>query len=579
MKKRLKSLTALIMICIFCLQTVPLDVSALNISGDYTLTEDSDTDGYVVTSGGILRFAENLVVNNPVSFELLSNMQKQLVIPASAVMNGTITMETQYASIENAGTITSALDLQAGRLNNSGTVSKISVNNQGILQAGAGSSYGELDISEAGSGAFILMGEISCGTLYMNSHAFSELDSNGTQIRVTDKLVFSETTASDVVKLHVNDATKITTSGISGLSVWKDGIKYPLPATAISNKTLGSIYSVGIEKSALSFNQKTIGYQTTEAKTFVVTNNGLADVKLKVVPKNEWDTMLKVTAGGSTVNSSSQFTLAAGESLTFNAELKKGLSAGTHNGVLTLQYCTGDGTAYASKDITGKITVKKAASLAAPTGKFYALSGTEGKNGFYTSNVKVLPKSGYSIAKSLSDDFTSTVTYTKSAGKPTVYLQKNSTGQITEKAALSEIKIDKDKPEIKTVEDKKTYYKNSLSVSVTDENLSRVTLNGGELTITDNKATVEVVSTDEKVKYTLKAEDLAGNVSTVMFYLAPSWRKDGTVPGGKSITLYKDTKYTLGSGTWKVSGDATDYVGGNDFYVSGDGQYTLQSAQ
>lgn len=585
MRKRLKSLLALIMICIFCLQVAPLDASAVAFSMDTTLTEDTSTDGYVLTSGATLRFAENLTVNNDVSFGN-SNMMKRLIISSGAVMNGNITVPSdnyygRYVTVENAGKITSNLALPMGSLVNTGAVSKLVISGEGMLNAGAGSSYGELDLTEAGSGSVVITGAISCETLKLNTDAFSEVDSEGAQIEVRGKINFLAEKCSniDAIKLLVTENTGITSSGKAGLYVWKDGIKYLLPAVALSDKTLGDIYNVSADKTALSFSQQVVGYQTVESKTFTVKNNGLADVKLKFVPQNEWDTMFKVTSGGKTITSSTELSLAAGASATFKAELKKGLSSGAHNGTLTLQYCTSEGTAYASKNISGKLTIKKTPSIAAPSGKFYTLSGTKGENGFYTSNVRVTPKSGYSIAKTLSDDFSSAVTYTKTAKNPAVYLQKDSTGQITEKASLPEIRIDKDKPEIQSVEDKKTYYKNSLSISVTDDNLSRVTLNGGALTITDNKATAEVVSIDEKVKYTLKAEDLAGNIRSVTFYLAPAWRKDGTIPDGKSVTLYKNTKYTLGNGTWKVSGDATDYVGGNDFYVSGDGQYTLQSAQ
>lgn len=581
MKKRLKSLSALIMTCILCLQLSPITTQAEIVirSSEFLLTEEELTDGYVLQSGGSLRFDENLTVDGYVNFDSGSGTLMYLTIPASSTMNGEITILDGMGIVDNSGTITSDIELSAGTLENKGKVGNVTINGSGMVYASDGASFDELDASAAGSGMVVTSGTISVESLILNAYGLSVGDSGATQFDIGDQIKIEGTTEiDDMYKISVGDSVKITTEGQSGLFVYCGGTKYPLPATTLTAKTLGEIYSVSTDKSSLSFTEQAVGYQTSESKTFTVTNNGLADVTLQFAMGGEWDDMFKVTSGAATITTSSELSLAKGASLSFDVTSKKGLSVASHTGTLSVKYCTSEGTAYETQKITGKLTVTKEPSISVPSGEFYTLSGTEGNNGFYTSNVKVTPVDGYSIAKTLSDDFTDTITYTESKQKPTVYLQKNSTGQITEKATLSAIKIDKEKPTVKNASSGKTYYKSTLTVTVTDDNLESVTLNSGGVTVTDGKAEIVIAGTDDKVKHTLRAEDGAGNVRVVTFYLAPEWMEDGTVPSGKTVTLYKDTQYSFGSGTWTVSGDTTSYAGGVTFYVANDGQYTFQSS-
>lgn len=579
MKKRLNSLMALIVTCVLCLQMMPMNAyAAMNITTDYTLTDDSSADGYIVQSGGTLRFAENLTVNGNVSMEPGSGKNMYLIIPASATMNGDITVADGMGYIENAGTITSDLNLSAGTLTNSGKVANVKIYNSGMLYAKSGATFKELDISGAGSGMTVTEGTFSVDSLILDPYALSVMDSAATQINIGSQVQFIGTTKlDDMFKISVSDDAKIVTNGQSGLSVYAGGVKYSIPATVINAKTLGEIYDVSMDKTSLSFAEQPIGYQASESKTITVTNNGIAEVILKFSMGGEWDDMFKVTSDGETITESSKLSLTKGTSISFEITSKKGLSAAAHTGTFSVQYCTSEETVYDTQKVTGKLTVNKVPSISIPSGDFYTLTGTKGKNGFYTSNVKVTPVDGYLIAKTISDDFANTITYTATVKKPSVYLQKDATGQITEKATLSAILIDKEKPKVKNGESGKTYYKDTMTVTVTDDHLGSVTLNSGAMTVTDNKASAQLVATDNKVKYTIKAEDLAGNIRNVTFYLAPAWREDGTVPSGKAVNLYKNTAYKFGSGTWTVSGDATSYVGGNTFYVAGDGQYMLQS--
>ncbi len=543
------------------------------------MTEADLTDGYVLQSGGSLRFDENIKVDGYVQFSPGSAAPMYLIIPASSTMNGEISISDYQGNIDNSGTITSDINLTVGTLNNKGKVGNVKISASGMLYASSGASFGELDASAAGSGQLVTSGTILAEALILNPYGLSSLDSAATQFDISEQLKIEGTTQlNDMFKLSVGETTKITTDGQSGLFVYSGGTKYPLPATILTDKTLADIYSVSTDKSSLIFTEKPIGYQTTETKTFTVTNDGMMDVTLQFVMSGEWEDMFEVTSDGMTISASTKLTLAKNASVDLNVTSKKGLSTASHSGILSVKYCTSEGTVFDTHKVTGNLTVSKVPSISVPSGEFYTLSGTEGNNGFYTSNVKVTPLDGYSIAKTLSDEFADTVTYTESTAKPTVFLQKDSTGQITGKATLSAIKIDKDKPAVKNASSGKTYYKSSLSVAVTDDNLASVTLNDGGVTVVDGKAEILIAGTDDKTKYTLRAEDSAGNARVVTFYLAPEWMEDGTVPSGKTVNLYKGTPYSFGSGTWTVSGETTSYAGGVTFYVPNDGQYTFQSA-
>ncbi len=578
MKKRLKSLLALIMTWIICMQILPTQVYAeMQINGtEYTLTTDSSADGYVVQSGGVLRFADGLTVNGDVRFAAGSGSMMYLIIPETATMNGNITFGDQMGVVQNAGTINRDISLQNGTIQNSGKMTKVVVESSGILYVKDGATFESLDVSTAGSGMLIASGSITADTLHMNPYALSTMDSGASRIKVTNLVRFSGTVEMpDICKVDVSDTTLITTDGRSGFSVWQGDVKYPLPAVVMENKKIGEIYSAEASEKSIMFTEKAVGYQTTEKQKFTVTNKGMADIYVKYDTSSDWDDMFKVTVSDSEEMISE---IAEGGSVTYTVETKKGLASGNHEGTLKLQFCTVDGDVFETQEIKVAFSVKKEPSISVPSGEFYSLSGTKGKNGFYTSNVKVLPMEGFSIAKTLSDEFEESVTYSESTKKPAVYLQKNTTGQITEKAELKSIKIDKNKPKVKNVDDKETYYKDKIIVTVSDENLESVKLNSNPLVIADGKASVSLMAADDRTKYTIEAQDLAGNTKRLTFYLMPEWRKDGTIPGGKAVSLYKGTEYKLGSGYWKVGSDPTNYSGGNSFYVSGDGTYTFQSA-
>ncbi len=585
MKKRLRKLMAWILLFMICLQSGSFTTfGAPNyITTDYTLESDSYTDGYVVTSGGVLRFAPGLTVNHQVTLQSGDSVGTgKLMIPATATMNAGIIIPSGYYNnqIDNSGTINYELELTDGTIYNRGKITSLTLLGSSMLHSEDGASYGILDIRETGSGAVMTSGAMSADVLLMDGYGFSEIDSSPTTIRVKDQFVYLGSEAlSDKLSIQLNSKTEttITTEGQSGLSVSFDGIKYPLPASVIEEKSLGEIYAVSGDKTSVSYGDFVVGYQTTKTETMKITNSGLANVQIRLVPSGAWSDMISVASGTAAVAYNSPISLAKGNVVTFNMSLKKGVAAGTNTGTLSVQLCTSEGVCYDSFDIGATVVVKKEPSIAMPD-DFYTLSGEKGENGYYTSDVTVTPLTGYQIAQSLDDEFADTVVYSSTVKTPGVYLSKTSTGQITQQAKLETIRIDKLKPEVNRTSGE-TYYVDKLSVKVTDDNLSSVKVNGEAKTVEAGKATFKLESSDDETeKYVIRAEDKAGNIRKVTVYLASEWRKDGKVPGGKAVKLYKNKKYKFGDENFTVSGDSTTYKGGNAFYVTQSGEYTLNAA-
>ncbi len=149
----------------------------------------------------------------------------------------------------------------------------------------------------------------------------------------------------------------------------------------------------------------------------------------------------------------------------------------------------------------------------------FTVSGTEGKNGYYTSDVTLVPAEGYKISADVNGTFTDTLIY-----KPeidSVYLMDGA-GLFTTPIAVDSYLIDKTMPAFSTGEDENgnkfeivdglEVHAKKLSLSVSDANLTAVTVNGEAVDITDGAAAIELVpETGQSGNYEIYAEDIAGN--------------------------------------------------------------------
>ena len=207
----------------------------------------------------------------------------------------------------------------------------------------------------------------------------------------------------------------------------------------------------------------------------------------------------------------------------------------------------------------------------------FSLSGTKGKNEYYTSDVYLEAVDGYSIAYSLTGAYSSSVAYT-GAGQ-SVYLRRASDGAKTDAIKVAQnLKIDKVAPEFLQGTDGSSVYSDEMSITVKDDHMSSLTVDGekvGSAGTSKEEATAKLDPENGIKTFKMVAEDEAGNTSSLTMTLKATWLKAKVIPADKLLPLVRSESYKLDNGKWTVSGDSTVYSGGWDVYVNTDGSYTF----
>lgn len=204
----------------------------------------------------------------------------------------------------------------------------------------------------------------------------------------------------------------------------------------------------------------------------------------------------------------------------------------------------------------------------------YSFIGTRGDNDFYTSDVTVVAKDGYAISRTLDGEYVGQFTLSSTVTQTYVYFMDVNTGAKSAGTLMSAVNIDTQMPTV-DAENKKTYYADSLAVSISDSNLAGVTVNDEDININSGSTVLNLKSNGGVEEYKVIVTDMAGNIKNITITVAAEWTKTGKIPSGSQVKLQAGQSYTLGSGTWTVSGDATSYSGNTVFYVGGAGQYTF----
>ncbi len=213
--------------------------------------------------------------------------------------------------------------------------------------------------------------------------------------------------------------------------------------------------------------------------------------------------------------------------------------------------------------------------LPAPEGA-YTFSGKKGTGGYFTENVTIIPAEGYLIASQLDGNYTETLALTENM--TSVYLMKADTEEKTAEIPLdtASVKVDIQEPVIIGAVNGSTIYKDKAEITVTDENLSALTVNGEVVEFRNGKAVLTLDSEYGSVEYVIVAKDKAGHEKKITVTVAAPWLESGIIPSGSTVKLNAEQAYTFGSGTWQVSGDVTNYAGGVQFYVQADGSYVFK---
>ncbi len=214
----------------------------------------------------------------------------------------------------------------------------------------------------------------------------------------------------------------------------------------------------------------------------------------------------------------------------------------------------------------------------------YTLEGETGDNDYYTSDVIITPPTGYTICTSLTGTYTKTLTY--SAALTNIYLKQTSTGALTGPIAFNEtLKVDKTAPALSTaaknqagnvVDLSKLIYADKVTFTISDEHLSKVTINGEEVSFTDGKVTVSLICNGHKY-FNIVAVDEAGNEYSFRVEMKATWLQSGIVPVGILISLVPGEGVALEPGEFIIedSDDTTVYNGGMEVYVSEETELTL----
>lgn len=225
---------------------------------------------------------------------------------------------------------------------------------------------------------------------------------------------------------------------------------------------------------------------------------------------------------------------------------------------------------YNGFEATDDFSIQYLPAPAAP----YTIAGTKGENGYYSSKVRILPPEGYSIAENLDGEYGAYLEYSASTGNRNIYLKKNSTGEKTNAIALEPLRIDTIAPSVSAVNGK-VYYGDSIEITVQDNHLKTVTVNGEPVETDGNVKNLTLTSDSGISVYEIVTTDQAGNSTTVTVTVAAEWTQTGNIPSGLAVRLEAGQPYKFDSGTWKVSGDDTCYTGNSTFYIKEGGTYTF----
>ncbi|MDE7266324.1 MAG: hypothetical protein K2N89_02540 [Lachnospiraceae bacterium] len=176
------------------------------------------------------------------------------------------------------------------------------------------------------------------------------------------------------------------------------------------------------------------------------------------------------------------------------------------------------------------------------------------------------------------EDSAYTTTVPSEAGKYTAKAVFAETELFNEVSVTSNFEIlpsaqeDGTAPVISGVENGQTYY-GDQKVTITDENLSSVTVNGSAVEVSGNSVDITLIPSDGA--YSIVAEDTAGNRTQYTVEVLETWIRDGITTNGKK-NLKSARMYKLGGGKWTVAGDNTVYAGGGSFYVKNGGEYDFK---
>lgn len=367
---------------------------------------------------------------------------------------------------------------------------------------------------------------------------------------------------------------------------------------AVSDSYYGSDYTYTLSSDTNDTKGAVVQYKVKGAddSTYTTTNpTAVGSYTARVIlPGNETYKELILTDDFSILKASGSATLSVAD-IYYGGKISIQLSSSTNSTqdvLVEYKVAGADDSTYSATapvvvgSYTARVTLPESASynsvvvtddfaisyLPAP-GTNVSVSGTIGKNKYFTSAVTITPPAGYLIADSLDGKYVSSLTVSSSKDAGYYYFMNSATGEKTAGIWSDGFLIDAVAPAIDAIAGK-TYYAEYVEVAIKDENLSKITINGEELKdFSEGTTTLKLHSEGGMKKYEIAVTDLAGNEETINIVVAADWVKSGVLPSGESVNLISGYQYKLGAGEWTVEGDTTSYNGNIAFYVKEEGEY------
>lgn len=581
--------------------------------------------------------ANQLVNNGTISGNILIG-GSAAIITNNGTISGNISMNESVAQINNYGTISSgSFNLASGStLYSTGTITNISMEG-GNLEVAGGSvgsisdSVGSnISLSECSVGTVTTRAIINVnGTIQATSLSTAGISSEGTAtIEVSDYVKATDGVQNSTI--IVQKTTVIDASGGAGYSVYYNNKEYAI--TAGSNGTILDSYGKKVRVSVPDNSHVSVG-GTSDTTVYLpgemITQITLQSEEGYYFPE-DYSSNVTTDGGGSLsvtrVNDTEvtiSYTLAETETkdvtisvasaslkpketgtgsieiadIYYGAEVEAILTSDTNDvKSAKVEYKKKDepNSKYRTKkptdvgSYTARVTFDETVTHTSCTATTdfsitylpipddaYVIKGNKGENGFYISKVEIIPRDGYSVAKQLDGSYNKSLIFTSSQDSAKAYFLKNETGEKTKGKKLPEIKIDITLP-IMSATHGETYYGESLTVDISDANLSEVICNNTSVKLKSGKAQLVLESDHGSNYYSIYAKDLAGNSRQIAITVADEWLRTGIIPANRLIRLSTNTSYQLDNGIWKVAGDTTRYSGGQKIYVRSGGEYTFE---